>query len=399
MNEPVTDRVRKVMSAASLQQAAFAERVGLTPDKLSKSLSGRRRFTSLDLARIAELGQTTVDWLLTGREPQRPAFAARASSTFADSEPDSDSGLALKGLVHRFTTAYDVLDLMGRSRALPDLPRPRADLEQYVDQGEALALDALTALSARGVTSVAACETSDLALALEEHFGIDVAQTDLPQGLDGAAWQTDHFRLVLLARTGVWTRQRFTLAHELGHILARDAQEMRTETHLAPGRQKDRTEVRANVFAANFLMPRAEIHAEVGTESAGAGVPDDAFRALVVRFKVSPSALAARLHQLGLVTPHDRNRLRGVTTEMCHLLAQRADLHEKRVAAAQARRLPLTPARGLYEGYLAGDTTLRPLAAYFGMDPNALHDALDPDQPTATVPAADAEKGDLIFQP
>ncbi|MFF4481510.1 helix-turn-helix domain-containing protein [Streptomyces sp. NPDC001520] len=397
MDETVTDRVREVMSAVSLQQAAFAEGVGLTPDKLSKSLSGRRRFTSLDLARIAELGQTTVDWLLTGREPQRPAFAARASSPFADSDPDS--GLALKELVHRFTTAYDVLDLMGRSRSLPSLPRPKADLEQYVDQGEALALDALTALSARGVTSVAACETSDLAHALEEHFGIDVAQTDLPRGLDGAAWQTDHFRLVLLARTGVWTRQRFTLAHELGHILARDAQEMRTETHLAPGRQKDHTEIRANVFAANFLMPQAEIHAEVGTESAGTGVSDDAFRALVVRFKVSPSALAARLHQLGLVTLHDRNRLRGVTTEVCHLLAQRADLHENRVAAARARRLPPAPARGLYEGYLAGDTTLRPLAAYFGMDPNVLHDALDPEQPAATVPAADAEKGDLIFQP
>ncbi|MBD3007899.1 MULTISPECIES: ImmA/IrrE family metallo-endopeptidase [unclassified Streptomyces] len=395
MNETVTDRVRKVMGAASLQQAAFAERVGLTPDKLSKSLSGRRRFTSLDLARIAELGQTTVDWLLTGREPQRPAFAARASGPFSD----SDDELALKDLVNRFTTAYDVLDLMGRSRSLPALPRPNADLERYVDQGEELALDALTALSAHGVASVAACETSDLVRALEEHFGIDVAQTDLPQGLDGAAWQTDHFRLVLLARTGVWTRQRFTLAHELGHILARDAQEMRTETHLAPGRQKDHTEIRANVFAANFLMPQAEIHAEVGAESAESGLSDDAFRALVVRFKVSPSALAARLHQLGLVTPDARNRLRGVTTEMCHLLAQRADLHEKRVAAAQARRLPLAPARGLYEGYLAGDTTLRPLAAYFDMDPNALHDALEPEPPAVTVPAADTEKGDLIFQP
>ncbi|MGW4077942.1 helix-turn-helix domain-containing protein [Streptomyces asiaticus] len=395
MNETVTDRVRKVMGAASLQQATFAERVGLTPDKLSKSLSGRRRFTSLDLARIAELGQTTVDWLLTGREPQRPAFAARTSGPFSD----SDDELALKDLVHRFTTAYDVLDLMGRSRSLPALPGPNADLERYVDQGEELALDALTVLSAHGVASVAACETSDLARALEEHFGIDVAQTDLPQGLDGAAWQTDHFRLVLLARTGVWTRQRFTLAHELGHILARDAQEMRTETHLAPGRQKDHTEIRANVFAANFLMPQAEIHAEVGTESAESGLSDDAFRALVVRFKVSPSALAARLHQLGLVTPDARNRLRGVTTEMCHLLAQRADLHEKRVAAAQARRLPLAPARGLYEGYLAGDTTLRPLAAYFDMDPNALHDALEPEPPAVTVPAADTEKGDLIFQP
>ncbi|MET7934280.1 hypothetical protein [Streptomyces sp. NPDC005322] len=115
--------------------------------------------------------------------------------------------------------------------------------------------------------------------------------------------------------------------------------------------------------------------------------------------KVSPSALAARLHQLGLVTADYRNRLRGVTTEVCHLLAQHADLHEKRVAAARARRLPLGPARGLYEGYLAGDTTLRPLAAYFDMDVEELRDALEPEPPAATAPTADAEKGDLIFQP
>lgn len=115
--------------------------------------------------------------------------------------------------------------------------------------------------------------------------------------------------------------------------------------------------------------------------------------------KVSPSALAARLRQLGLVTADYRNRLRGVTTEVCHLLAQHADLHEKRVAAARARRLPLGPARGLYEGYLAGDTTLRPLAAYLDMDVEELRDALEPEPPAATAPTADAEKGDLIFQP
>lgn len=64
MAETVIDRVRKVMGAASLSQAAFAERVGLSPDKLSKSLSGVRRFSSLDLARIAEVTDTTVDYLL-----------------------------------------------------------------------------------------------------------------------------------------------------------------------------------------------------------------------------------------------------------------------------------------------------------------------------------------------
>lgn len=395
MNESVIDRVRKVMDAATPHQAAFAESVGLTADKLSKSLSGKRRFTSLDLARIADLGGTTVDWLLTGRERQRPSLAARATTPLAD----PGDRVAVEDLIRRFTTAYEVLELMDRSRVLPELPGPRADLSRYVDQGEALARDALAELADGGVTSVVGSETSDLAHALERHFGIDVAQTDLPHGLDGAAWQSDGFRLVLIARTGVWTRQRFTLAHEVGHILACDAQEMLTENHLAPGRQKDYSEVRANVFASNFLMPESEIGAALLAESDESRVTDDVFRGLVVRFEVSPSALAARLHQLGLISAESRKRLRGVTTEVCHLLAQRADLHEKRVAAAQARRLPLGPARGLYEGYLAGDTTLRPLAAYLDMDPDSLRDALEPEPSSAPAGSLDVENGDLVFQP
>ncbi|MGH3871951.1 MAG: ImmA/IrrE family metallo-endopeptidase [Pseudonocardiaceae bacterium] len=38
-----------------------------------------------------------------------------------------------------------------------------------------------------------------------------------PGGLDGLAWCRDGFRLILVSNTVSWTRQRFTLAHELGH--------------------------------------------------------------------------------------------------------------------------------------------------------------------------------------
>lgn len=126
---------------------------------------------------------------------------------------------------------------------------------------------------------------------MEHTFGVDVAKVGLPEGIDGAAWQADGFRLVVIARTDVPTRQRFTLAHELGHILARDAQDLLTETHLSPGRQKDLTEVRANVFAANLLMPRSETSSAVREGD----LTDEQLTTLVVHFQVSPSALAARL--------------------------------------------------------------------------------------------------------
>lgn len=393
MGESVTDRVRKVMAAAAISQTAFAEVVGLSPDKLSKSLSGVRRFTSYDLARIAEFGRTTVDWLLTGREPLHPAFAARTSTPAVD---EQDRG-QLKDLVERFTTAHEVIDLLGLSPRLPELPAVRSDMRRYVDQGMALAEDAVAALAAAGTPTVGDMDTADLVQALERAFGVDVAKVGLPDGIDGAAWQADGFRLIMIARTKVPTRQRFTLAHELGHILARDAQDLLTETHLSPGRQKDLTEVRANVFAAHFLMPGSEIGSAVPEN----GLTDEQLTALVVRFQVSPSALAARLAQLGLITAETASRLRGLTTKDCHWLTGQADLFEARTTWSLATRMPFRPAQLLYDAYLAGNTTLRPLAAYTGQDVDRMRELLEP-EPTPQEDASsgsDVDEGDLVFQP
>jgi Zn-dependent peptidase ImmA (M78 family)/transcriptional regulator with XRE-family HTH domain len=381
------------MTTASISQAAFAEVVGLSPDKLSKSLSGVRRFTSYDLARIAEFADATVDWLLTGREPLRPPFAARTSTPAMDEQGRGQ----LTDLVERFTTAHEVIDLLGLSPRLPELPAVRSDVKRYVDQGAALAEDALASLAATGSPTIGDMDTADLVQALERAFGVDVAKIGLPDGIDGAAWQADGFRLIMIARTKVPTRQRFTLAHELGHILARDAQNLLTETHLSPGRQKDLTEVRANVFAAHLLMPHSEINSWVGEN----GLTDEQLTSLVVRFQVSPSALAARLAQLRLITSETAGRLRGLTTRDCHWLTGQSDLFEAGKTWSLARRLPFRPAQLLYDAYLAGDTTLRPLAAYTGQDVDRMRELLEPEpapQEDASS-ASDVDEGDLVFQP
>ena len=72
------DRVRELILASGLSQHAFAQEIGLDDSKLSKSLSGARRFSSFDLARIAQRWTVTVDWLITGEEP---ALAVAARTT------------------------------------------------------------------------------------------------------------------------------------------------------------------------------------------------------------------------------------------------------------------------------------------------------------------------------
>lgn len=81
-------------------------------------------------------------------------------------------------------------------------------------------------------------------------------------------------------------RQRFTLAHELGHHVLHGDQRFRDPLHQVPG--TDLKEMEANAFAANLLMPESLVrhHFERG---------DD----VVAMFGVSPSAMKYRLRDLG----------------------------------------------------------------------------------------------------
>jgi Helix-turn-helix. len=76
-------RIRQLIARSGRDQDEFATLIGLDAADLSKSLSGTRRFTSLDLARIAEAGGVTVDWLL-GLD-DTPTLASRHASAAVES--------------------------------------------------------------------------------------------------------------------------------------------------------------------------------------------------------------------------------------------------------------------------------------------------------------------------
>ncbi|MEY9844932.1 Zn-dependent peptidase ImmA (M78 family)/transcriptional regulator with XRE-family HTH domain [Streptacidiphilus sp. BW17] len=404
MDESVSGRVRTVITAARMSYAAFAARVGITPDKLSKSLNGIRRFSSTDLALIAEAGSVTVDWLLTGRQLRRAGVAGRGDAAAHSS--------SLSDIAERFTAAYEVLELLGRAPEMPTLPEVgpgdpdeqgeqlaatvRAWLGQTLGPGEPLATDP------------ALLPTGELLSVIERAFGVDFAVVELPGLVDGFSWQQEGGpRLALARRDDRWTRQRFTLAHELGHLLAGDAAEPRTESPVAPGHQAEPDEVRANAFAAALLMPEADIRraaAQSGPESAAKSGADFSvdfnveFAELVVRFRVSPSALAARLRRLGLIDASQQTRLRRRTTAECHLAVGAMDAYLREAALAEAERPPARLAEGLYLAFRSGETTLRPLAALLGVEPKELEDdLLQDDRPQDG--AVERDGGELVYQP
>ena len=355
----IPDRVLSLIKASGLSRGAFAQRVGLDDSKLSKSLSGVRRFSSLDLARIAEACDVSVDWLVTGEET---ALAVAARTT---------SGLARTAL-----SEAEWYSTMRADLAFLGYPQPwqAGSVEPtdgtYADQGRALALMALEHVSAAGRSS----SEADLPSLVEDVFGADVAVVDLDEGFDGLAASSAEAKLVVLGTSMVPWRQRYTLAHELAHLLTVDDQGVHLDKDIYDRAQaRDSSEIRANNFAAAFLMPDSILRAAVGTT----GLTQETFAALACDLKVSPSALAIRLTQLRLIDAGTCDRFKSITGAKAASIAGHSDAFAQWVAKANTLRPPGLLIRDSYSAYESGAITLRPYASLLGVDVEELRRTLE----------------------
>jgi len=91
------------------------------------------------------------------------------------------------------------------------------------------------------------------------------------------------------------TRQRFTIAHELGHFLLGDRDAPRDGPASFGSGQREPREIRANRFAAALLMPAAAVRTLFLSGRC------DSVDSLAAQFKVSKAAMGFRLANLRLV--------------------------------------------------------------------------------------------------
>jgi len=161
------------------------------------------------------------------------------------------------------------------------------------------------------------------ALALVDRFGIsapptpvnDIAEAQgaevqvepLEGGLSGVLYRDGDRKVIGVNGLHADVRQRFTIAHELGHLelhqdelfvdglLHRDSMSSQAvNTH----------EIEANAFAAELLMPRNILLNELRDLIPKSGVADPSrlTKQLAERFQVSQQAMEFRLANLGLTT-------------------------------------------------------------------------------------------------
>lgn len=108
--------------------------------------------------------------------------------------------------------------------------------------------------------------------------------------------------------THAQTRQRFTVAHEIGHLVMHKGQPMFVDRFVRVNWRNGASaveEVEANAFAAELLMPRRLVQREVERAlGKRRNITVQQLSAELARlFQVSPEAMQYRLENLGVVDP------------------------------------------------------------------------------------------------
>lgn len=142
---------------------------------------------------------------------------------------------------------------------------------------------------------------------LPHKLGIDVKSAFLANSISGMLEKTASSFLITINALDPLTRQRFTLAHELGHYMLHrhlvgdelDDDKAYRSTNLGKYHNTligPAEETEANKFAANLLMPRHLINSELKKRTRPElKISDDIIHEMAKLFEVSEQAMSIRL--------------------------------------------------------------------------------------------------------
>lgn len=216
----------------------------------------------------------------------------------------------------------------------------------------------------------------DVVRAVEERGGAHVVVLDLPEGVAGAYVARADCPLLFVNGHQALSRQRFTLAHEFGHHRMGHASVV-DEQKAISGQLHDPNEVRANAFAAEFLLPRDAVKAW-GREHVDGAVSLEHVVLLACAYGVSAQAARYALQTAAVLTDARRCKQldEEIAAELHVALGQQLGLQYPQDELADAvGRLPRIP-RGLrgsaLADLLAGSIDAEGLALRLGHEPKEI---------------------------
>lgn len=172
-------------------------------------------------------------------------------------------------------------------------------------------------------------------------------------------------------------RQRSSVLHELGHLLAGDLD--RGES-LAPGVRSD-AEVQADAFCRHLLLPLGAVGNGPWLEASDTSTLSD----LVQTFGVSPTIAAIQLRDAGRISSQTYTAWKGLSTRQVAAVHGWLDRYDQLAAASDKPRAPQGLLARAVAAYKAGALGINELAVWYRRDPSELEAELGlPDDLPAT---------------
>ena len=130
--------------------------------------------------------------------------------------------------------------------------------------------------------------------------GYKLFNQKLPQDVSGMIEKTKKEKNIYINSSHAPTRQRFSLAHELGHHFLHTIDGEHKDNSTLFRKETDNTleiDKEANRFATELLMPDKLVRKEIALS--GQEIDEDLLEKLASRFEVSTIAMTYRLQNLG----------------------------------------------------------------------------------------------------
>ena len=276
----IGQRLKVARAAAGLSLRDLEGRIGgrVTAQAISKYERDESVPGSGVLITLAEALHVSVDHLASGPDVTLAAVEFRRK-TLTTRREEAQVEAQVVHLLERYLTVETLLGLPSREWDRPrEAPYPIGDIRDAEYAARSLRTD--WKLGAEPIPNL---------VALLEGRGIKVLAIDLAT-IDGLTARVrranaDAASVVVVNRKTSGERQRFTLAHELGHIVLQVAPRVDAEKA-------------AQRFAGAFLMPAETLRAEVGAHRRSIGWSE--LFALKQLFGASVQALAVRCRDLGI---------------------------------------------------------------------------------------------------
>lgn len=313
--ESLGRRIRELREVHRLGQQDVANHLGISRSAVSLIEAGKRGISGIELARLAEFFGVSERTLL-GLDPlpgSPPVLHYRSGASRHDSPPQEAQSLGT-WFIKKVRHYAELEALLGGEPpvlALPSYVFPRM---RAVEQGEE------AARRERRRLNLGDGPIPFLGSVFEQQgIRVFLRVDDHPAVVEGISYRGPYGVAILATierRPAALASYRwhFTLAHEYAHLLFDSSPgqawflaEPVAEASAGKAARINVPEMRANAFAAAFLMPAAGLRSAI--EQYGGAVTPETVIQLAREFRVSHTAIVWRLYNLHLISESERDFL------------------------------------------------------------------------------------------